>query len=153
MSLESFFIFHLVVAGLTMFINVQTFVLDASIHTQAVHTLDAIEKGKSAGGSPKVDNQDAEAFSAEETPSAAVQHTVSGREQPCQQRAQDAADTMHRRGTHRVIDVQLMVDELDGKDQHRTADKIASLRHSVNSLHVLMFSVCVILNSSISFCF
>ena len=59
-----------------MLIDVETFFLYAFAYTQAVRLLDAVEQGESAGSSPEVNDQNAEALSAEETPAVAVEGTV-----------------------------------------------------------------------------
>ena len=106
-----------------MFVDVETFFLDARLNTQAVQFLDAVEEDESTGGCPEVDNEDAEALCTEETPTKAIECTVACREQTCQQGAENTADTMYRGCTYRVVDVQLVVDELDGEDEYGTADE------------------------------
>ena len=59
-----------------MFVNVKTFFFDSLVHAQAVQLLDAIEQEETAGGSPKVDDQYAEALSTEESPAVTVERTV-----------------------------------------------------------------------------
>ena len=106
-----------------MFVNVQSFVLNTGRHPKAVKFLDAKEEKEAANCSPEVDDEDAEALSAKETPAVTVESAVARRKQTRHQRAEDATDTMYGAGTDRVIDMQHMVDELDGKDQNRSADK------------------------------
>ena len=85
--------------------------------------LDAKEEKEAAGSSPTVDDKDAEAFCPKEAPAVTIERAVARREQAGHQRAEDATDTMNGAGTNRVVDMQHMVDELDGKDQNRSADK------------------------------
>ena len=106
----------LIVAKFSMFIHVQSFVLNTGRHPKAVELLDAIEEKEAAGCSPAVDDEDAEAFCPKEAPAVAIESSVACREKTCHQRAEDATDTMNGAGTDRVIDMQHMVDELDGKD-------------------------------------
>ena len=106
-----------------MFVNVQSFVLNTGRHPKAVKLLDAKEEKEATGCSPAVDNKDTEAFSPEEAPAVTVESAVARREKARHQRAEDATDTMNGAGTDRVVDVQHMVDELDGKDQNYSADK------------------------------
>ena len=106
-----------------MFIDVETFLFNAGIHSEAVQFLDAIEEDESTGGCPEVDDEDAEALGSEEAPSVTVEGTIARGEQTRQECAENAAHTMHRGGTHGVVDVQFVVDELDGENQHRSADE------------------------------
>ena len=106
-----------------MFVNVETFLLDALVNTQTVQLLDAEEQGDTTGGSPEVDDEDTEALGSEKSPSTSIESTVAGREQTCHQSTENTTDTVYRAGTHRVVDMQLVVDELDGIDQYDTTDK------------------------------
>ena len=51
-----------------MLVNIQALVLDTGRNTQAVQFLDSVEEGEATGGSPKVDDEDAEGLRSEETP-------------------------------------------------------------------------------------
>ena len=106
-----------------MFVDVEAFLFDALADTQAVELLDA-EKEQDAGrGGPEVDDRDAERLDAEEVPAAAVEEAAVRGQQTGQERAEDTADTVDAGGADRVVDMQLAVDELDGKDQHDAADE------------------------------
>ena len=59
-----------------MFVDVETFFFYALADTQAVRLLDAVEQDESAGGSPEVNDQNAEALSTEESPTMTVECTV-----------------------------------------------------------------------------
>ena len=78
-----------------MLVDIKSFLLDATIHTQAVSILDSVEENESAGSSPEVDHQNAEALSTEESPAVAVEGTVRSRQQACHQRAEDTTDTVY----------------------------------------------------------
>lgn len=78
-----------------MFVDVETFFLDAGIHAKSVQFLDTVEEDEAAYSCPEVDDENAEALSAEETPTASVEDAVACREQACQQGAKDTADTMY----------------------------------------------------------
>ena len=78
-----------------MFVNVETFLLDALVDTQAMQLLDAVEQNESTDSSPKVDDQDAKALSAEKSPAASVESAIRGRQQTCHQRTQNTADTVY----------------------------------------------------------
>lgn len=106
-----------------MLVDVQSFVFYASWDAKSVHFLDAIEENKSAGCCPEIDDQDSEAFSPEKAPAVTVESAVAGREQAREQSAQNAANAMNGTCANRVVDVQAMVDELDGEDQYCSADK------------------------------
>ena len=99
-----------------MLIHVQPFVLNTGRHPKAVKFLDAKEEKEAAGSSPEVDDEDAEAFCPKEAPAVTVESAVARREKARHQCAENATDTMYGAGTYRIVDVQHMVDELDGKD-------------------------------------
>ena len=86
---------NLVVAAFSVLVDVETFFLDAGIYTKAVQFLDAKEEDETASGCPKVDDEDAEALSAEETPTASVEGTVACREQASHQGTEDTTNTMY----------------------------------------------------------
>lgn len=106
-----------------MFVDIQSFFLYTGTHSQSMEFPDAIEEDETTGGSPQVDHQNAEALSSEKSPSVAVEGTVGNGKQPRHQRTEDSANAMHRRRTHRVVDMQAMVDELNRKDQYDSTNK------------------------------
>ena len=61
-----------------MFVNIQSFFLDTGIHTQTVNLLNAVEQDESANCCPEVDHEDTKSLCAEESPTKAVEGTVSG---------------------------------------------------------------------------
>ena len=103
-----------------MLIHVQSFVLNTGRHPKAVKFLDAKEEKEAAGSSPEVDDEDAEALSTEESPAASVESAIGCGEQTCQQSAKDAADTVYGACANRVVDVQDVVNELNGIDKDCT---------------------------------
>ena len=78
-----------------MLVDVETFFLDAGIHTKSVQFLDAVEEEKTASGCPEVDDENTEALSTEETPTASVEGTVACREQTCHQGTEDTANAVY----------------------------------------------------------
>ena len=90
-------LFDLVVAALSMLVDVETFFLDARFYTQTVQFLDAVEEDESTCGCPEVDDEDTEALSTEETPTETVEGTVARREQTCHQGTEDTAHPQGRR--------------------------------------------------------
>ena len=106
-----------------MLVDIQSFILDTTIDAQSMQALDAVEQDETAGSSPEVDDEDAETLSTEESPTMTIEGSVGRGQQTRHKRAQDTAYAMYRRSTHRVVDVQTMVDELNGKDKHDAADK------------------------------
>ena len=114
---------YLVVAAFSVLVDVKTFLLDARLNTQTVQFLDAIEEDETACSSPEVDDEDAEALSGEESPTATIEGAVARREQTCQQGTEDTANTVYRRSTYRVVNVKLVVDELNGEHQHDTTNE------------------------------
>ena len=59
-----------------MLVDIEAFLFNSLVNTQAVQLLDAVEQDKSTGSSPEVDHQDAKTLSAEESPAKAVEGTV-----------------------------------------------------------------------------
>ena len=78
-----------------MLINVEAFLFDTLVDAQAVQFLDAVEQDKTTGSSPKVDDQNAETLSTEESPSIAVEGTIRGRQQTRHQCTQNTTDTVY----------------------------------------------------------
>ena len=78
-----------------MFVNVETFLFDALVNTQAMQFLDTIEQSDTTGSSPKVDDEDAKQLCAEESSAVTVESTVRSRQQTRHQRTQNTADTMY----------------------------------------------------------
>ena len=63
-----------------MLVNVEAFLFNALVNTQAMQLLYAVEQGETTGGSPEVDDEDAKALGTEETPAVAIEGTIGGRE-------------------------------------------------------------------------
>ena len=59
-----------------MFVDVETFFLNALADTQTVYLLDSVEQGETAGSSPKVDHQNTKQLSCEESKTVTVERTV-----------------------------------------------------------------------------
>ena len=78
-----------------MLVDVETFFLDARFYTQTMQFLDAVEEDEAAYGCPEVDDEDAKAFSTEESPAVAVESTVRGRQQASHQGAKNTTDAMY----------------------------------------------------------
>ena len=97
-----------------MLVDVQSFVFYSGWDTETMHFLDAIEEDETAGCCPKVDNENAEALCSEEVPAMTVESTIGGREQAREQGAQNAANAMDRTCANWVVDVEAMVDKLNG---------------------------------------
>ena len=118
-----------------MFVNVQSFVLNTGRHPKAMKFLDAKEEKEAAGSSPTVDDKDAEAFCPKEAPAVAIERAVARREKAGHQRAENATDTMYGAGTYRVVDVQDVVNELNGIDKygatHKSDDHCSDGRNEV----------------------
>ena len=118
-----------------MFVNIQSFILDAGIDAKAVDLLDGIEKQDATSGCPEVDDKYAEGFCSKESPAVAVESAIGCGEQTCQQSAKDAADTVYGACAHRVVDVQDVVNELNGIDKygatHKSDDHCSDGRNEV----------------------
>ena len=106
-----------------MFVNIETFLFDSLVNAQAMQLLDAVEQGETAYSSPEVDDQDTEALSTEESPASSIESAVRCRQQTRHQRTKNTTHTVYRRSTNRIVNVQFMVDKLNGEDEHDTADK------------------------------
>ena len=70
------FIPYLVIAALSMLIDIETFFLYAGIHTESMQLLDTEEQHHTAGCCPKVDTQHSKALGTEESPTMTVQCTI-----------------------------------------------------------------------------
>ena len=68
-----------------MLVDIEAFLFNSLVNTQAVQLLDAVEQDKSAGCCPEIDHEDAEQLSAEESPAKAVE----GTSKPVQHHRQD----------------------------------------------------------------
>ena len=101
-----------------MLIDIQSLFLDTRLDTKAVQFPDAEEQDDATGGCPEVDDEYAEALRTEEAPAMTIESTVAGGEQSRHQGSEYSAHAMHRRSTNGVVDMQDMVDKLDGKYQH-----------------------------------
>ena len=113
----------LIVTSLSVLIDIQTFILDAGRNAEPVEFLDTIEEEDTAGSCPEVNNQDTEALSAKEAPAVTVERTVRGGEQTRHECAENTADAVYRACTHGIVDVEHVVNELNGEDQDCTTDK------------------------------
>ena len=109
-----------------MFIDVETFLLNAGIHSEAVQFLDAIEEDESTGGCPEVDDYDAEALCAEEGEAVSVENALRNTEETSQDGAEDTAYTVNGACTYRVVDVELLVNKL-GSSIIGLIEKLASV--------------------------
>ena len=67
-------------------------------------------------------------------PATPVEDATVRSQQARQERAEDTADTMDTGGAYRVVDMQLSIHELDGENQHDTADQADDDR-AVNQIH------------------
>ena len=78
-----------------MFINVEAFLFDTLVNAQTMQFLDTIEQGEATCSSPKVNDENAKAFSTEEPPAVTVECTIRSRQQTSHQRTQNTTDTMY----------------------------------------------------------
>ena len=63
-----------------MFIDVKTFLFYTFINAQTVQIFYSVEQNEAAGSCPEVDDEDAEALSAEESPATSVESSVGSAE-------------------------------------------------------------------------
>ena len=62
-----------------MFIDIEAFFLNTLVYAQSMQFLDTVEQDDTAGGSPEVNDQYAEALSTEEAPSITIEGTITRR--------------------------------------------------------------------------
>ena len=104
-----------------MLVNVESFLFNSLINTQAVQFLDTVEQGEATGSCPEIDDQDAKQLSTEESPAVTIERAIRSRQQTRHQCTQNTTDTVYRAGTYRVVDMQFMVNKLNGINQYDTA--------------------------------
>ena len=85
----------LVVATLTMLINIQTFFLDSLINTETSNLLDTPEEDNTCYGCPKVDAEDTETLSTEESEATTIEGATVEGEKTGHQGTEDTAYTMY----------------------------------------------------------
>ena len=85
----------LVVATLTMLVDIEAFFLNSLVNTQAGNLLDSPEEDNACCGCPKVDAEDTEALSSEETETATVEGTAIEGEETGHHGTEDTTYTMH----------------------------------------------------------
>ena len=106
-----------------MFVNVETFLFNTLVNTQAMQLLDAVEQGETTSSSPKVNDENTEALCTEESPTVTVERTIGSRKQTCHQGAENTADTMYAGCTDRVVNMQFVVNELNSINENDTTDE------------------------------
>ena len=85
----------LVVATLTMLIDIETFFLDSLINTETSNLLDTPEEDNTCYGCPKVDSENAEALSTEEAEATTIEGTTVEGEKTSHQGTEDTTNTMN----------------------------------------------------------
>ena len=106
-----------------MLVDIETFLLDSLVNTETTDLLDTPEEDDTCCSCPKVDAEDTEALSSEETETATVEGTAIEGEETCHQGTEDTTYTMYRAGTYRVINMKLGIDELDREYQDDTCQE------------------------------
>ena len=105
-----------------MFVDVQTFLFDAARYAQTVDLVETLEDDEAHAGCPGAHYDGTEQLCQEEAGAEAIEPSFAGAEEACQDGACETSDTVYRGGTYGVVDVQHLVDEVDGKDHQHTAD-------------------------------
>lgn len=113
----------LVVATLTMLIDIETFFLDSLINTETSNLLDTPEEDNTCYGCPKVDAENAEALSTEESEATTIESTTVEGEKTGHQGTEDTAYTMYRTCTNRIINMKFGIDELNREYQNDTSQE------------------------------
>ena len=85
----------LVVATLTMLVDIETFFLDSLINTETSNLLDTPEEDDTCYGCPKVDAEDTEALSTEESEATTIEGATIKGEETSHQGTEDTAYTMY----------------------------------------------------------
>lgn len=78
-----------------MFVDVETFFLNALVNTETDGLIDSHEEDDTAYCSPKVDDNDTEALCSKECETVAVEDTLRKTEETSQDCAEDTADTVN----------------------------------------------------------
>ena len=106
-----------------MFIDVKTFFFYTFINAQSVNIFYAIEQYESTNSCPEVNHQDAEALSTEEAPTTTIEGACLSSQQTSHDSTQDTADAVYRTCTYRIVDVQLVINKLNGEYQYRATNQ------------------------------
>ena len=106
-----------------MLVDIETFFLNSLVNSQAGNLLDSPEEDNTCCGCPKIDAEDTEALSSEETETATVEGTAIESEETCHQGTEDTTYTMYRASTYRVINMKLCINELDREYQDYTCQE------------------------------
>jgi hypothetical protein len=96
---------RLVVGCFAVFVDIQTFFLDARCDTQTVGVLDDFEEDEAAYEGPNYDSQDTESLYAQRV-------FRIGREDTDEQCSYETAYTMHGYGTNGIINFQDFINEV-----------------------------------------
>ena len=85
----------LVVATLTMLIDIETFFLNSLVNTETSNLLDTPEEDNTCYGCPKVDAKDTEALSTEESEATTIEGATIKSEETSHQGTEDTTNTMY----------------------------------------------------------
>lgn len=105
-----------------MFIDVEAFFLNALVDTQANGLLNAVEENETASSSPKVDNDNTENLSQEESGAMTVEPALTYREQSRQDGTEDTANAVDGACTNGVVDMKFLVNKFNGEHKYGTAN-------------------------------
>lgn len=86
---------RLVVATLAVLVDIETFFLDSLVNTQTGNLLDAPEEDDTCYGCPKVDAEDTEALSTEESEATTIEGATIKGEETSHQGTEDTTNTMY----------------------------------------------------------
>ena len=85
----------LVVATLTMLVDIETFFLNSLVNTETSNLLDSPEEDDTCYGCPKVDAEDTEALSTKEAEATTIESTTVEGEETGHQGTEDTTNTMY----------------------------------------------------------
>lgn len=100
----------------------ETFFFDTFRNAKSVNDVKAFEYDVAHDTSPSGNYEGSEQLSQEESPTTTVEKTVARAEESGENRSEETAHTVYRRGTHGIIDFQYMVDKVDGENHYNSTD-------------------------------
>ena len=105
-----------------MFVNIESFFFHSFRNAETVHDVESFEDEITHTCRPCAYHEGTEYLCAEEACTCTVEETFAGGEKPREYRSEKTADTVYGRGTHRVINLKNLVDELHREDHYNAAD-------------------------------
>ena len=111
-----------VVGSFAVFIDVQAFFFDAAADSYALDFMHCEHNDPTQAECPDADAQNAKCLNSKQMCSASVEQSILGGEQTHAHSPYDSADSVNRNRSHRVVNPQLMLEELDRSGHSRAAN-------------------------------